>query len=183
MNKRGKPVIVVEGKSDVNKLRLFVDAEFVTTNGSEVSRETIEYLTKLSLSRQIIVLTDPDSPGERIRNLIDQAIPGCYHAFIDKKKAIKGKKVGVAECEKEELIRALKDLVCFSLNETPALTIRDLYDFGLIGKKDSSERRDFLGKVFHIGKTNGKTCLKRLNLLGIGCEELKEAMKEYENSK
>ena len=37
-------VIVVEGKSDVTFLQEFVDAIFVTTNGSEISKETIEYI-------------------------------------------------------------------------------------------------------------------------------------------
>ena len=39
-----KPVIVVEGTSDVNKLSLLVDADYVVTNGSEVSRETLRYI-------------------------------------------------------------------------------------------------------------------------------------------
>ena len=65
-----KPVIVVEGTSDVNKLSLLVDADYVVTNGSEVSRETLRYIKELSKTRQIIILTDPDYPGERIRNII-----------------------------------------------------------------------------------------------------------------
>ena len=35
MNKN-KDVIVVEGQSDVNKLRLLIDADYVITNGSEI---------------------------------------------------------------------------------------------------------------------------------------------------
>ena len=49
MNKN-KDVIVVEGQSDVNKLRLLIDADYVITNGSEISRETIEYIKTLSLN-------------------------------------------------------------------------------------------------------------------------------------
>ena len=41
-------VIVVEGKSDVAFLSNFIDTEFVTTNGSEISKDTIEYLKKIS---------------------------------------------------------------------------------------------------------------------------------------
>ena len=41
-----KPIIVVEGKSDVDKVSKIVDAHFVITNGSEISRETISYLQR-----------------------------------------------------------------------------------------------------------------------------------------
>ena len=37
-------VIVVEGKMDKDLLESFLDADIITTNGSEVSRETIEYV-------------------------------------------------------------------------------------------------------------------------------------------
>ena len=40
-------VIVVEGKSDVTFLQEFIDAIFVTTNGSEISKETINYIKEL----------------------------------------------------------------------------------------------------------------------------------------
>ena len=79
MNKN-KDVIVVEGQSDVNKLRLLIDADYVITNGSEISRETIEYIKTLSLTRRIIILTDPDYPGMRIREIISQAVPSALHA-------------------------------------------------------------------------------------------------------
>ena len=36
-----KPVLVVEGTSDVNKLTNIIDADFVICNGSAVSNETI----------------------------------------------------------------------------------------------------------------------------------------------
>ena len=63
-------VIVVEGKSDVAFLSNFINAQFVTTNGSEISKETIEYLKTLSKNKDIYVLTDPDFPGERIRKVL-----------------------------------------------------------------------------------------------------------------
>ena len=46
-------VIVVEGKSDVAFLSNFIDSEFVVTNGSEVSKDTIEYVKKASESKPI----------------------------------------------------------------------------------------------------------------------------------
>ena len=63
-------IIVVEGITDVSFLSQFIDAEFVTTNGSEIPLETIEYLKNSQEKRDIFVLTDPDSPGKKIRDTL-----------------------------------------------------------------------------------------------------------------
>ena len=43
MKKKINGIIVVEGKSDVELLSSYIDAEFVITNGSAISDETITY--------------------------------------------------------------------------------------------------------------------------------------------
>ena len=82
-------IIVVEGKSDVSFLSSFINAEFVTTNGSEISKETIDYLKESIKNKDIYVLTDPDSPGERIRKILNENISGLKHCFINKENSIK----------------------------------------------------------------------------------------------
>ena len=77
-------VIVVEGKSDVAFLSNFIEAEFVTTNGSEIPDSTIEYLKEISGKSSIYVLTDPDSPGEKIRAKLNENIPNLKHCFVKK---------------------------------------------------------------------------------------------------
>ena len=169
-------VIVVEGTSDKALLENFIDAEIVITNGSDVPCETIEYLKALSKNKTIVVLTDPDSPGKRIRDVLDREIPGLLHAFIPKAKAIKKRKVGVAESDKDTILEALNHL-CPSApakNESP-ITYGDLVELGLVGTPDSSKKREEVGKKLHIGFGNGKTFLNRLNALGVSKEELKEA--------
>ena len=52
------------------------------------------------------------------------------------------------------------------------ISVEDMYELKLMGSDDSSYRRDVVSKKFHIGKCNGKTMLKRLNMLGISREEL-----------
>ena len=75
-----KPVIVVEGTSDVNKLQNLVDADFVITNGSVVSRETINYLKKLSLKRKIILRSaSADFAGN---NLLCHLAPNALHSVV-----------------------------------------------------------------------------------------------------
>ena len=74
-------VIVVEGKSDVALLSSIIKSNFVTTNGSEVSRETINYLKILSKTYPIIILTDPDGPGRIIRSRLEQELNDVQHIF------------------------------------------------------------------------------------------------------
>ena len=108
---RYSAIIVVEGQTDKALIASFLDAEVVTVNGSAVSRETLEYLQEASKTREIVVLTDPDSPGKRIRDVIASFVPGVKHAFIPKEKAIKRGKVGVAESDKDTVLDALRNLV------------------------------------------------------------------------
>ncbi len=99
-------IIVVEGKTDVSVLSSFLDAEYVITNGSAIDNDVLNYLLSRSKNTQIVVLTDPDMPGKRIRDIIEAKIPNVSHCFIEKKYAIKKNKVGVAECD----INYLKDI-------------------------------------------------------------------------
>lgn len=179
-----RPIIVVEGKTDVDKVSKIVDADFVITNGSEVSRETIVYLQHLSRIRKIIVLTDPDYPGLRIRNIVSNNVPGVFHAYVDRKKSIKGKKLGVAECDEEEIKRALSKLVKFEYDEKNEIVSPfDLFSLGLTGKSNSKGLRDKVYKHFELGYGNAKTLSKHLSLAGITLEELKEFLDKNEDCK
>ena len=169
-------IIVVEGKSDVSFLSSFINAEFVTTNGSEISKETIDYLKKSIKNKDIYVLTDPDSPGERIRKILNENISGLKHCFINKENSIKKGKVGVAESTKEEIINALSNAVSANDNNIGSLTLNDLVTIGLCGDKDSEEKRNKVAKDLNLGHCNAKTFLKRLNYRGISIEELKSRL-------
>lgn len=165
-------VLVVEGKMDHDFISSFLDCDIVITNGSEVSRETIEFVRKLSQKRKVIVLTDPDFPGKRIRDILNQEIPGLYNAFVPKELCIKGKKVGIAESNKKAVMEALSHLIKNETKENNNLTFEDLFDLGLMGKDDSKKKRKIIQDYFHIGECNGKTLLHRLNMLGVSKEEL-----------
>ena len=45
-------------------------------------------------------------------------------------------------------------------------------DLGLTGRDNSSELRGRLIKRYHLGKCNGKTLFKRLNMLGLKKEDI-----------
>lgn len=111
MKKKIDAVIVVEGKSDVDFLSSFLEADFVITNGSEIADETLRYLKQISQTRDIIVLTDPDFPGLQIRSRIEEQVPHVYHAYVRKEVSIRHHKVGVAESTKEEVLSALENVM------------------------------------------------------------------------
>ena len=171
------PILVVEGASDKAFISTFLEADFVITNGSEVSRETIDYLKEAKKTRDIVVLTDPDSPGKRIRDILDQNIPGLMHAFVPKEHSIKHNKVGVAESTEYDVMNALSHIVPSKNVKKGNLTPADFNELGLSGGLNSKEKRDIVAKKLHLGFGNAKTLLQRANALGISKEQLKEALK------
>ena len=79
-----REVIVVEGKDDTAAINRAMPADTIETNGSAINEATIEMIKLAQKNRGVIIFTDPDFPGEKIRKTISQRVPGCMHAFIDK---------------------------------------------------------------------------------------------------
>ena len=88
-----KEVIVVEGKHDSATLKQYFKCDTVITNGLSLDEETLAYIKELNETRGVILFLDPDSPGNRIRHRINEAVPGCKNAFVDKVNARTDKKV------------------------------------------------------------------------------------------
>ncbi len=172
-----KEVIVVEGKHDSATLKQYFKCDTVITNGLSLDEETLDYIKELNETRGVILFLDPDSPGNRIRHRINEAVPGCKNAFVDKVNARTDKKVGVEHANKKVLEEALNNLISYT-EEKSSLTGTDLYEIGLTGKENSSYYRSKIGKKFHLGDGNTKTMLERINYLGITKQELIDAIKE-----
>lgn len=172
MKKKINGIIVVEGKSDVELLSSYIDAEFVITNGSAISDETITYLK--NSKRDIYVLTDPDFPGKKIRDELSSNIANLKHVFIKKENSIKHGKVGVAEGDINEILEAIENAYEEKETRIGNLTMSDLNEMGLTGSDDSRVKRDLICDKLHLGFCNAKTFLKRLNNNGITKEELRK---------
>lgn len=179
----GSTVLVVEGTSDVNFLSSFVQADFVITNGSEVSRETIDYIKALVKNHTVVVLTDPDAPGKRIRARLDEEIDGLQHAYAERSQCIGKYKLGIAESNPEAIVAALSHIVPADSFIGGKLDNEDLYRLGLVGTSASSFRRAKVATHFHLGHPNGKTLLKRLNQLAVSFSELAAYLKEIDECK
>ncbi|QKY70884.1 ribonuclease M5 [Lentibacillus sp. CBA3610] len=177
-----KEVIVVEGRDDTAKIRQAVDADTIETNGSAVGDAVIKQIRHAQTKRGIIIFTDPDYPGNRIRHIIDQAIPGCKHAFLPRKAAIAknpdNKSLGIEHASAAAIRQALQGVYSLSEEDHSEITREDLISAGLIGGPKASARRERLGELLQIGHTNGKQLLKRLTMFQITKDQFDKTMRQ-----
>lgn len=176
MLKKIKETIVVEGKNDTVTLKRYFDCDTIETGGSSIDDEVIERIRAVQKDKGVIVFTDPDAPGMKIRTVINQAVPGCKNAFIDKKVARTDKKVGVEHASKKDLEAALASLLTYDENYVVSLTMQELVELGLNGQGDSAALREKVALYYPVGKCNAKQLLKRLNMLGVNKEMLERVL-------
>lgn len=163
-----KEVIVVEGKTDTAIIKKLFQAQTIETHGLAMSEETLDLIEKTNEVRGVIVLTDPDYPGMKIRDRIIKRVPTAQHAFVDKKDAIGEKKLGIAEAREDAIIQALENVVSFSDDEE-SITWEEFISLDIIGNK---KRRLDIYDMFHLGYGNAKTLFKRLNMAHITKAEI-----------
>jgi len=179
-----KETIVVEGKYDKIKLSSVFDANIIETGGFKVykNKQNIELLKRIADNTGLIILTDSDSSGFKIRNYLKNCLAGkkVYHVYVPdikgkekrKDKASSEGLLGVEAMDKEILIEAFKKSGVLdnknSINEHEKLTKFDLYKAGLYGKENSKEKRiQFLKENNLPEKISPNSLLDILNSLGI----------------
>lgn len=155
-----KETIVVEGKYDREILRRICDAPIICTGGFDLykNKATIAAIRKMAEKTGIIVLTDSDSAGFRIRSYIGQCVGGrgtVRHAYIPTVKGKEHRKeragreglLGVEGMDEETLCEILK--CAAEVTDAPPsahLTKADFYADGLTGRPDSALRRRMLAQ-------------------------------------
>ena len=153
---RVKQVLLVEGKYDAAKLSSLVDGLILTTDGFGIykDKEKQALLKELGRLRGVIILTDSDGAGFRIRNFVSNLVGEQYvrQAYVP---ALPGKEARKAQPGKEgllgvegvpaELIRQAVLTAAGNCQEVPrsgrAITYADLFDWGLSGTAGSAEVR------------------------------------------
>lgn len=170
-----KEVIVVEGVNDTKRLKSFFEVDTIETHGLGLNKETMNLIKEANDKRGVILFLDPDTPGEKIRKRINDEIPGLKNAFIMKEDGRTKKKVGIEHANKEVLEEALNNLVTYC-DSKESISMEEFYELSLSGDKDSSLKREKVSRAFHLGKCNSKTMFKRLNMLGIGKEEIEKVL-------
>ena len=68
-------IIVVEGKDDTKRLKEVFDVDTIETRGSAINENILEQIEHAQETRGVIVFTDPDFSGEKIRKTIREAVP------------------------------------------------------------------------------------------------------------
>lgn len=173
-----REIIVVEGKCDTVAINRAVTADTIETNGSAINKVTLDAIKHAQETRGVIVFTDPDVPGERIRKIVNQYVPGCKHAFISKKEAFgsHNQSLGIEHASPETIKNALAH-VYTEYEEVPeTISQQRLVEAGLIGGPAAKNRRQRLGESLRIGYTNGKQLYKRLNMFQISLETFETAL-------
>lgn len=181
-NMQIKEIIVVEGKSDTRRLKeIFPDINTIETNGSAIDERIIAEIKSAKDKRGVIILTDPDYQGEKIRSIINQLVPGCKNAYIKQELAINHKKhkVGVEHCDKETIMTALANLTEFENGEND-LTYQDLYDLKLSGAPNSRMLREYISDRLNLGYNNAKQLYRKLKLFNISKTTLQKLIDEYD---
>lgn len=176
-----KEIIVVEGKADTIAIQRAVQADTIETNGSAVTKEVIAQIQLAADRRGVIILTDPDFEGERIRRIISSKVPSCKHAFLPKQEAIskKNNDLGVENASPTSILDALAHAKYENESkgqEMDPIDLSDLHKAGLIGGPRAKKRRERLGALLHIGYANGKQLYKRLRTFRITNEEFLRAV-------
>jgi ribonuclease M5 len=162
-----KEVIVVEGKQDIVAVKKAVDAECIATGGYSLLSQTLENIGHAYEKRGIIILTDPDSPGERIRRFLVKRFPHAQHAYVPRQSAIANGDIGIEQASAESIRLALGKLHCTEFQPANEFVFSDLVTAGLTGRSDAAARRKRLGEILGIGYANAKTFLQRLNNYGV----------------
>lgn len=175
-----KEVIVVEGRDDITAVKKAVDAEIIAVGGFGINAKVISRIKEAQKRQGVIVLTDPDFAGEKIRAIISKRVPGIKHAYISRKEGTKGDNIGVENAAPEAIISALQGAKALSKEKREEFTSSDLVYFKLSGHKESKLRRELLGKQLRIGYGNANQLLSRLNNYGITKEEFVNAMEKVE---
>ena len=162
-----KEAVIVEGNYDKIKLSGFLDGIIITTHGFAVynNEDFVKTIQELAKKTGIVIFTDSDSAGMRIRNFIKQKITDgeIKHAYIPdikgkerrKREASKEGLLGVEGMTEEIIIKALRDAGCeiddeVSDAKTSQITKADLYMLGLSGGSESSELRRKLSAEINI---------------------------------
>ena len=196
MIKLDRPVIV-EGKYDIIKLSNIIDTLIIKTDGFGIfkDKEKQRLLRRLAGEKGIIVMTDSDSAGFLIRKFITSSVPAdkITHVYIpdlygkEKRKTEMSKegKLGVEGTPEEIILEALKKAgIIFSETENSdrrLITNIDLYEWGLMGRENSKEKRVKLLKSLALPERMSTSSLIKILNTFVTYDEFTEKVKELES--
>lgn len=180
-----REIIVVEGKDDTAAIRRAVGADTIETGGSAIGEDVLKRIELAQQRRGVIIFTDPDSPGERIRKIVAERVPGAKHAFLTRDEARGRHGMGVEHASDAAIRRALEaargpEQVMGGDRPSEEIAWTDLLDAGLLVHEDAAKRRARMGELIGIGYANGKQFHKRCAMFRITRSEFAQALARLE---
>lgn len=190
--------VIVEGRYDKIKLSSILDAVIIETEGFGIfnNKEKQKLIRKLADTKGLLILTDSDSAGFKIRSFIKGIVPSekIKHAYIpdifgkEKRKTEPSKegKLGVEGVKKELIIEALQKagVFCEEIEKTEKreITKLDLYEDGLSGREDSEALRKKLLNHLDLPERLTTNALVQILNTFLTYEEYKKAVEEIKNA-
>ena len=117
-----KEVLIVEGKMDVAAIDKAVDADCIITDGFKLNRRTLANIKAAYERRGIIIFTDPDSAGERIRKFLTSKFPNAKHAYVPRIEATANDDIGIEQASPESIRTALAKVRTAEINPREEFT-------------------------------------------------------------
>ena len=158
--------VIVEGKYDAIKLSSIIDALIITTDGFSIfkDKEKLNLIRTMAKKTGIIIITDSDMAGFKIRNYIKGAITegDITNVYIpdifgkEKRKELPSKegKLGLEGMEKQIILEALQKAGVLGVTQQPQQRKKVdkplLFELSLTGTPDSSQRRRKLYKALSL---------------------------------
>lgn len=191
-------VVIVEGRYDKIKLNSILDAVIIETDGFGIfnNKEKQKLIRKLARTKGLLILTDSDSAGFKIRSFIKGIVPEeqIKHAYIpdilgkEKRKAEPSKegKLGVEGVKVQVIMQALEKagVLCEETKETSRreITKLDLYEDGFSGKQNSDALRKKLLKHLDLPERLTSNALVQILNTFLTYEEYKKAVEEIKSN-
>ncbi len=186
--------IIVEGKFDKEQLKKVTDAPILCTGGFDLytNKGTIKTIREMAKRTGVIILTDSDGAGFRIRNYIKQCVGQngtVKHAYIPSIKGKEARKdkpgkeglLGVEGITEEKLAEILMSVTEVKAEEDIAettITKAMLYEDGLTGGEESAEKRKRLAHMLGLpSRISTNALLEILNKV-YGYDEYRAALKK-----
>lgn len=192
-----KEAVIVEGKYDKIKLSSIIDTVIIETDGFAVfkDKEKQKLIRFLAENRGIVIMTDSDSAGFKIRSFIkgitksknikNVYMPDIYGKEKRKTEASKEGKLGVEGMKTEVIMSALEKagvLCCEnSKKEGREITHTDFFEDGISGGENSSEIRKAFARELDLPEKISSSALLKIINMYMTFDEYKETVRNLTN--
>lgn len=190
--------VIVEGKYDKIKLSGILDTIIIETDGFAIfkDREKQKMIRFLAEKRGLVILTDSDSAGFKIRSFIkgitkcenvkNVYIPDVYGKEKRKTEFSKEGKLGVEGMKAQVIIDGLKKagVICDENDKKTSreITHTDFFEDGISGGENSSRTRKALARELELPERISSSSLLKIINSYMTYEEYKNIIEKINNN-